>query len=238
MEIRIGCSGWQYDEWKGKFFPSTLARKDWFEYYLQHFDTVELNYPFYRVPSKETVRRWYQQAPKKFLYAIKANRVITHYKKFIHTKKLINNFYSLLDLLEEKLGCVLFQFPKNFIYQKESLARIIKQLDVSKRNILEFRHPSWWREDVWEILQQKNITFCTVSAPEIPGQFVKTSKIFYMRLHGVKEWYSGSYSKRELNQVVQWLKINRFKECWIYFDNTANGDAPKDALALLKILDK
>lgn len=235
MEIRIGCSGWQYDEWKEVFYPKTLAKKQWFEFYVQHFDTVELNYPFYRMPSEVTVERWYQQAPKDFRYSIKVNRAITHYKKFEKTERLLKDFYALTDLLKEKLGCILFQFPGNLHYKEETLKKIISQLDTTKRNVLEFRHASWWQAEVYETMQDAGITFCIVDALGIPNNFVKTSDLFYMRLHGETKWYVGNYSKHRLKQIAEWVRKNQFKECWIYFDNTANGDAPRNSLELLEI---
>lgn len=235
MEIRVGCSGWQYDEWKEVFYPKKLPKKQWFEYYVQYFDIVELNYPFYRMPSELTVQRWYQQAPKDFRYSLKVNRAITHHKKFEKTERLLKDFYALTDFLKEKLGCILFQFPGSLHYQRKTLEKIIAQLDTAKHNVLEFRHASWWRAEVYEVLQQAGITFCIVDALGIPSNFVKTSDLFYMRLHGEIKWYVGNYSKHRLKQIVEWVRKNQFKQCWIYFDNTANGDAPRNAFELLEI---
>lgn len=236
MKIWIGCSGWHYDEWKDKFYPKELAKHSWFEFYKKHFNTVELNYPFYRNPTEKTIKQWHQQTDENFRFSIKVNRNITHYKKFKNTQTLLKDFYSLFEILEKKLGCMLFQFPKNLHYSETTLERIITQLDKKKSNVLEFRHPSWWQQDVFDYLQKENIIFCTVSAPDIPSQLIKTSDIFYMRLHGKTSWYAGNYTHQELNEIAQWINKNHFKEIWIYFDNTINADAPKNALALLELL--
>src|SRR3989344_4599574 len=154
--LYVGCSGWYYNHWKELFYNG-IPQKDWFKYYAKVFDTVELNSPFYHFPKENTAKTWYHQAPKDFVYSIKANRMITHMKKFVGTKKLIKDFYKVTNVLKEKLGCVLFQLPPSLHYHEEKLKEILDQLDRDKKNVLEFRHPSWWNENVYKVLKPKNI---------------------------------------------------------------------------------
>src|SRR3954470_2743104 len=117
IQWRIGCSGFHYKEWKGVFYPKELSAKKWFEYYCEHFDTLELNVTFYRFPELHALQSWYERSPAHFIFAVKAPRLVTHYKKFNDTTGLISNFYNVVrDGLQDKLGCILFQLPPDLEY--------------------------------------------------------------------------------------------------------------------------
>ena len=173
MKCYIGCSGFSYKEWKGVFYPDKLAQSKWLAYYCEHFNTLELNNTFYRFPELKTMQSWYTKTPQQFLFTVKAPRIITHYKKLVGTNELIKDFYTVCkEGLQEKLGPLLFQFPPSFIYTEENLQKIVKSLDTKFINVVEFRHQSWWNEDVYTQLSKQHIIFCGVSHPILPAAVI------------------------------------------------------------------
>jgi uncharacterized protein YecE (DUF72 family) len=221
----IGCSGFSYKEWREEFYPKGLAQSKWFSYYTQHFDTLELNVTFYRFPTLNSLRGWYDKAPAQFSFSAKVPRSITHFKKFEDTESMINDFYGLLkEGLQEKLACVLFQLPPSLIYSKEKLEKIVNQVDPAFNNVIEFRHESWWKKNIQTILKKHNISFCGVSFPKISfdDAIINTPTCYY-RFHGVPKLFYSEYDKTFIekihNQIVQNKKVER---AYIYFNNTAS----------------
>ncbi len=221
MDWHIGCSGFHYRDWKGPFYPEDLPQKKWFDYYCEHFKTLELNVTFYRFPQLSFLQNWYQKAPADFRFSVKAPKAITHFKQFHDSARMISDFYQTInDGLREKLGPVLFQMPPKFSYDEERLERIIKNLNPSLNNIAEFRHVSWWREDVYQALAENNITFCGQSYPGLPGDVIKNTPSVYYRFHGVPNLYRSRYSIGFLQNVVNAVKENpKIKQGWFYFNN-------------------
>ena len=190
----IGCSGFHYQHWIGSFYPEDLPKRKWFEFYCEHFHTLELNVTFYRFPQLSFLQSWYKRSPDDFSFAVKAPRAITHYKKFNDTEKLISDFYSTIEEgLQEKLGCVLFQMPPRFDYTEERLEKIINSLDPSFNNVLEFRHESWWQQHVYDKLAKHKITFCGMSHPSLPDEIVQNTSVLYYSMHGVPNLYQSPY---------------------------------------------
>ncbi|RZK01522.1 MAG: DUF72 domain-containing protein, partial [Flavobacterium sp.] len=158
MAWRIGCSGFHYKEWKEVFYPTGLAQKDWFKFYCEHFNTIEINASFYKMPTEKSLNKWFEESAEDFLFTMKAPRLITHYKKLNDCKEDIDNFYQLVSNgLKEKLGCVLFQFPPSFSFTQERLEKITLLLAPTVKNVVEFRHSSWWNEEVFNELSAKGI---------------------------------------------------------------------------------
>jgi uncharacterized protein YecE (DUF72 family) len=152
------------------FYPHGLAQKKWFAFYCEHFDSLELNVTFYRFPQPSFLKGWYDRSPAGFSFAVKAPRAITHYKKFLNAEVMINEFYNTVqEGLQDKLGCILFQLPPNYTYTEERLQRIISSLHKTVKNVVEFRHESWWNDVVYKELAKKEITFCGMSHPHLPG---------------------------------------------------------------------
>lgn len=161
MKWNIGCSGFAYKEWKGIFYPDKMADDKWFNFYASQFNTVELNNTFYRFPSVEKLFGWYEESPDNFSFSVKVPKLITHFKQLVDADLLIKNFYvTSKDGLREKLGEILFQFPPKFDYSKARLQQLIKSLDTSFTNVVEFRHSSWWNEEVYTQLARNKIIFC------------------------------------------------------------------------------
>jgi len=236
MRVNVGCSGWFYWHWKDRFYPSNVPQSKWFKYYTTKFNTVELNSTFYHFPKISTAKNWYKQSPKNFIYTLKVNRVITHIKKFKATSRLVKDFYKVGDELKEKIGCFLFQLPPSLKFNKKKLDEIIDQLDLKRRNVLEFRHDSWFTPEVYEILRKNKIIFYIVSSPSLPEDFVKTTEEIYVRFHGRGGWYSSNYSDDELKEWAKKIKKSKAEQVWAYFNNDFNANATRNALTLKKLL--
>ena len=232
----VGCSGWFYPHWNGNFFPAELEQKNWFRYYSSLFDTVEMNSTFYHVPKESTVDSWYRSVGDDFRFTIKANRVITHLKRFVDAENEISNFYRLAGRLKEKLGCILFQFPPSFRYDETRLQNVLHFLDAEYRNVLEFRHLTWFSEDVIRELEKADVAFCNVSTARLPGTCVSTPDNFYLRQHGDTMGYATDYSREALERWSSCIVSARAHEKWIYFNNDYGGFAPKNALQLRSML--
>lgn len=231
MELHIGCSGFHYKDWRGKFYPEKLAVKNWFDFYCEHFKTIELNVTFYRFPQLSFLQNWYKKAPPDFRFSVKAPKAITHFKQFHDTARMISDFYGTInDGLREKLGPVLFQMPPRFSYDEERLERIINTLNPSFNNVTEFRHVSWWREDVYKALAEHKITFCSQSHPLLPDDVIGNTQSVYYRFHGVPELYRSPYSKQFLQKVANAVENNKnVKQGWFYFNNDYDAVGARNA---------
>lgn len=221
-EIYIGCSGWSYKAWKGPFYPETLSLKEHFSYYTNIFNTVEVNSTFYHFPTQKTVESWYNLAPKEFKFSLKANREITHIKRFKMIEEPLKRFYSLSDILKEKLAYFLFQFPPSFRFTDEKLDQIILHLNSNYKNVVEFRHPSWWNSKVIQVFESENITFCTVNGFDMPEIPIVINNKIHLRFHG-KPAYSSLYSDEILSEWAVLLNNLSLKEIYIYFNNTQHS---------------
>jgi uncharacterized protein YecE (DUF72 family) len=233
----IGCSGFHYKHWKEIFYPVGLPQKKWFDHYCENFNTLELNVTFYRFPEPSFVHNWYKKSPESFLFAVKAPRLITHYKKFNDSKELVNDFYKVIsDGLKNKLGCVLFQLPPGFDYSEERLQKIIGNLDLSFSNVLEFRNKSWWNTAVFDELKKNNITFCGMSHPMLPDTILHNNQLVYHRMHGVPFLYKSLYSKDELRKIISEIKSSPgIQEVFIYFNNDVDGSAIINAKQMIEL---
>ena len=233
----LGCSGYFYWGWKGRFYPEDLKPKEWLSYYAKFFNTVEINSTFYKFPKKENLRRFYRETPEDFTISVKANRAITHLKRFRGTQDLIKDFYSVVaEALGKKLGCVLFQLPPSFKYSEENLERILSQLDPSFRNAVEFRHESWWREEVFEELGKRGIAFCSVSSFRLPEELVRTTDFLYIRFHGKEGGHRYNYSEEELKVWAERIESTPAGEVYAYFNNDYSAHAPLNCLKLMELL--
>lgn len=235
---RIGCSGFHYKEWKGIFYPESLPQKDWFQFYSQHFNTLELNTTFYRFPILSSLENWYNISPADFLFSVKVPRLITHYKKFSDCHRLIDDFYNLVTKgLKEKLGPVLFQLPPNFSYTNERLELIIKSVYKEYKNVFEFRDASWWKQKIFSQLKKENITFCGIDYPGLNNSAIVTNNIAYYRFHGRPKLYYSSHKICDLKIVADSLHGHKkIREAFIYFNNTATRAAIRNARWLKKYI--
>lgn len=237
--VFVGCSGWFYWKWRGLFYPTALPTDKWFKHYAKRLDTVEINASFYSWPTVAGVTAWKRQAGKQnFVYTVKVCELITHIKKFKGTKTLVKDFGMIADILGERMGCFLFQLPPSYRYTKARLNTILDQLDPVRRNVVEFRHASWWNETVFTSFREKGVIFCSCSGPRLPDELVRTADEVYLRLHGPKRWYRHNYSKAELQLWVERIKVSGAKRAWIYFNNDYEAHAPRNAGAMRRLLAK
>jgi uncharacterized protein YecE (DUF72 family) len=234
--VHVGCSGWRYWKWRDSFYAAVPQQK-WFEHYLKRFDTVEINASFYSWPTVANVQAWRRQpGQKKFIYTIKVCELITHVKRFKGTKTLIRDFGMIADILDTRMGCFLFQVPPSYRYTKARLHAVVSQLDPARRNVVEFRHASWWNEEVYRAFRKAGIIFCSCSGPRLPDELIRTADEVYIRLHGPKSWYRHDYSKQELTNWADRIKSCGATRAWIYFNNDNDAHAPKNAVALRRML--
>lgn len=234
----VGCSGWFYWHWRGAFYPESLPRTDWFRHYTENFDTVELNAPFYSWPTLATVKTWIRQAEHSpgFIYTVKVSELITHVQQFDGTQDLVLDFGYIADLLGPRFGCFLFQLPPSFEFTAARLKGIVRQLDPGRRNVVEFRHPSWWNESVYRAFRKQGIIFCSCSAPRLPDELIKTADDIYIRFHGTSRWYRHDYTLDELAVWATRIRESGAQQSWIYFNNDREGYAIENARQLLTLL--
>jgi uncharacterized protein YecE (DUF72 family) len=232
----VGCSGWRYWKWRDSFYEG-VPQNDWFAHYLKNFDTVEINASFYSWPTVAGVQAWRRQPGKKrFVYTVKVGEHITHIKKFKGTRTLVKDFGMIADILGDRMGCFLFQLPPSYRFTRTRLNDIVSQLDPARRNVVEFRHASWWNEEVYSAFRKAGIIFCSCSGPRLPDELVRTADEVYIRLHGPKRWYRHDYSKAELAVWAERIRASGAKRAWVYFNNDNDAHAPKNAITLRRML--
>lgn len=236
-KIFVGCSGWFYWHWRERFYPKGTPTSRWFEHYSKTFQTVELNAPFYSWPKVATVEGWRRQVGRrKFIYTVKVSELITHVKRFAGTARLVEDFYHVADVLGPRMGCFLFQLPPSYRYTKARLNGIVKQLDARRRNVVEFRHKSWWNETVCAAFREKGIIFCSCSGPRLPDDLVKTADEVYIRFHGTTRWYRHDYTKEELAVWSERIRASGATKVWAYFNNDRDGYAIANAREFIRQL--
>lgn len=231
--LRVGTSGWVYRPWRGVFYPATLPQKDWFKYYASRFDTAEINATFYRLPSQAAVAAWREAAPPGFQFAWKASRYITQAKKLKDPEAPLARVYGQMAALAETAGPALFQLPPHLPLNLERLSSFLALLPRG-RQAMEFRHPSWYIDAVFELLAQHDVAFCVSDHHDAPAPWVRTASFVYVRGHGPGGAYAGSYSDADLadwsRRILAWRAEGH--DVYAYFDNDIGCAAPGDAQRL------
>ncbi len=236
MKHNIGCSGYYYSFWRKKFYPEGLSPKHWLHYYSTVFNTVELNATFYRTPKLKDLKRYAEVTTKDFTFSVKASRFITHVQKLKDCKKVISEFQDLLEEgLGKKLSYFLFQMPPSFHYNEENMARVLDSIPHKPHHVVEFRHISWWNDDVQKELKKAKITFCNVDYPGLESWFIHSTPFFYLRLHGSPELFKSTYSEKELKRFCKAFPPGA-KKLNVYFNNTYYEAGYTNALQLKKLL--
>ena len=197
-QIHVGCSGWVYKHWRGLFYPEGLPQKRWFERYSEEFDTVEINASFYRVPLASTFDGWREKAPPGFRYAVKANRFITHMKKLLDCEETVDSFISLARKLDQTLGPVLYQLPPSLHKDLSRLEAFLARLPGDIEQVVEFRHKSWYEDDVLALLDSHGIGFVTHDLKGLKSPRWASGRTAYVRFHGAAGKYWGRYSDEAL----------------------------------------
>jgi uncharacterized protein YecE (DUF72 family) len=240
-EVRVGCSGWQYRDWRGVLYPKGLPQTRWLERYAEEFDTVEVNATFYRLASRDAVERWVEQTPADFLFALKASRYLIHMKKLRDIEQGIGRFYERIEPLAgtSKMGPVLWQLPEWFRRDDETLAAALDVLPPG-RHCFEFRDPSWFCDEVYELLRRHEVALAIGDQPDRPWQpFVLTADWTYVRFHRGGRGRRGNYSDTELREWADRLAdVSREAAVLAYFNNDWEGFAVRNARSLRAMLER
>lgn len=235
----VGTSGWNYDHWRDSFYVG-VSRQQWLQSCAEQFTGIEVNATFYRLQDQKTFRHWAKVTPDGFRFAIKANRYLTHNKKLNDAPPAVRKERSRARALGNKLTAVLWQLPGNF---KKNTARLQNFLEAlshwpEARHAIEFRHASWFDDEVADYLQRHRIAACQSDAADWPFWDIVTTDLVYIRLHGHTRTYASRYSGKALDswaeKVRTWSTTGH--EVHVYFDNDEKGAAPRDALRLMRRL--
>lgn len=235
----LGCSGFSYKHWRGNFYPEDVPQKEWFRHYRTVFNTVELNVTFYRTPTAETFRHWYEESEENFSFAVKGSRYITHIKRLTDVESSLSRFFGPVAELQEKLKVVLWQFPPQFRIDLPRLEIFLDQLaQYHTRHTLEFRNDSWLDDKVVELCKNRNVSLCMADHPPFLDKLPVTSDFVYIRRHGMQGSYNGFYSHEALEKDAARIRshLDRGLDVFIYFNNDIGGAAPQNAVELTGML--
>jgi uncharacterized protein YecE (DUF72 family) len=237
--VRVGCSGWNYDDWRGRLYPEGLGKPRWLSRYAEEFDTVEVNSTFYRLASRDAVARWVEQTPDDFLFAAKASRYLTHIRRLRDIEEGIERYYERIEPLvrSPKLGPIVWQLPANFKADLELLAGVLAVLPPG-RHCFEFRHETWFTPDVYSVLRDHGAALVIGDHPKWPFQARElTADWTLVRLHHGRRGRRGNYSESELDEwarrIAQW---RRRAEVLVYFNNDWEGFAVANGRSLKRRL--
>ncbi|ACD83871.1 Uncharacterized conserved protein [Methylacidiphilum infernorum V4] len=235
----IGTSGWNYQEWKGSFYPEGLSPSHWLDYYSKVFNTVEINATFYRTFPKVTYERWAKRVPDGFHFVLKVPRTISHLRLLEDVKELILHFCEVSSALGNKMGLYLLQLSPKFPLDQKRLEQALDAFPDPSKVAVEFRT----KKDVsflLDLLETKKAVYCIADSPLVRMQPILTSTIGYIRLHGRKQWFYHFYTPGEIDEILttaRKLVEKGAKEVYIFFNNTAMGWAAENALTVKKSIE-
>lgn len=238
--VFIGTSGWSYRSWRGPFFPREVMVKHHLPFYATQFGTAELNGVFYRTPSLDTVRGWRDNTPDDFVFAWKASKFITHWKRLSdRSRNSLALIEQRLKILGPKAGPVLFQLPARFTANPERLDRFMRLVPKRWQVSFEFRHDSWYCAEVLGLLRRHDVALCISDHADAPAPWQVTASFVYLRGHGPTGRYRGHYSESTLREWARKIRTWRRgrRDVYVYFDNDQKSAAPADALKLMRLLD-
>jgi uncharacterized protein YecE (DUF72 family) len=231
MQFFVGTSGYSYKEWKGTFYPQKLPAKEMLSFYAQQFSTVEINNTFYRMPAPSVLEAWATQVPENFRFVLKAPQSITHFKRLKEVQEPTERFLQVASVLKSRLGPLLFQLPPNF---KKDLPRLEGFLDVipaGTKVALEFRHESWFDDEVFARLRAKSCALCVADSEDLPSpDLVDTARWGMLRLRREE------YSQQRLVEWREKAKSQNWDEAYVFFKHEDSGTAPKFATRFLELV--
>jgi uncharacterized protein YecE (DUF72 family) len=240
LAIQIGTSGWSYDHWQGVLYPPGLSSLERLDAYTRRFRTVEVNNTFYRWPRDEVFATWHDRVPEDFVVSVKASRGLTQFRRLNDPLPWLERMEAGLGRLGAKRGVLLAQLPPRFALDLDRLARFLDLVPSGQRLAIEFRHPSWHREEVFGLLEQHGAAYCVMSGARLPCLLRATAPFVYVRLHGPdhQHLYGGSYSQDDLrwwaDRIAEWRAQGR--DVFAYFNNDGSGHAVRNAEALRGML--
>jgi len=232
MRVLFGTSGYNYPEWKGTFYPEKLAAAKMLGYYAERLPTVEINYTFYRMPNAKTIAGWLEATPPDFTFVLKAPKRITHDSRLKFVDKPLAYFCETALGLGAKLGPLLFQLPPNFKKDTDRLRDVLPLIPSGIRSAWEFRHSSWFSDDVYNLLRAKNAALCVADTEEGTTPTIATADFGYFRLR------DEGYSKKAL---AKWAETVRelgkgWNDAFVFFKHEEAGIGPKLALQFEKLV--
>jgi uncharacterized protein YecE (DUF72 family) len=219
----IGTSGFQYPEWRGTFYPEKFPTAKMLPYYAERLSTTEINYTFYRIPNTKTIEGWDSSTPENFRFGLKAPQKVTHIAKLRDCQELMDVFQRVVSRLGSKLGPVLFQLPGSFKKDHVVLSEFLERLPPGIRAAFEFRHASWFADEIFSSLQERNAALCIAESSDLLTPSVATADFGYLRLR------REDYEKRD---IVRWAEyVQSLKQRWshsfIYFKHEESGKGPQ-----------
>ena len=233
MNLYVGTSGYSYKEWKGSFYPEKIPAKEMLRYYSERLSTVEINATFYRMPQPSMLENWKEQVPGTFRFSLKAPQRITHFKRLKEVDEETKYFLDTASVLEEQLGVVLFQLPPNLKKDLPRLEAFLAQLPAVPRAAFEFRHPTWFDDDVLELLRSRNHALCVSDTDDLPITHIdKTADWGYLRLRRV------NYSEENLAEWLKRIRDQNWQETFVFFKHEDEGTGPKLAAQFVELAGK
>jgi uncharacterized protein YecE (DUF72 family) len=230
MTLYVGTSGYSYKEWKGSFYPEKIAAKDMLPYYASRLQAVELNNTFYRLPQRSMVESWKTQVPENFRFSVKASQRITHFKRLKDAAAEAQFMLETVSALEDRMGVVLFQLPPNMKKDLERLETFLKDLPAGTPAAFEFRHPTWFEDDVLALLRSQNRALCVSDTDELPTSHIdKTADWGYLRLRRVQ------YSESDLKDWIKRVRAQEWKNTFVFFKHEDEGTGPRLAAQFLEL---
>jgi len=243
VEVSLGTSGWSYLEWIGPFYPDKETKM--LSYYSQIFKTVEINSTFYAYPSQGTVFGWLKYSPKHFIFSAKLPQLITHKKMLDVTQGVKADLYKFTELMEPlqrsgKLFAFLIQLPPSLKQNVNLLEHFLQVLPDEYKYAIEFRHPTWWNNETWQLLKQYKVANTIVDEPLLPPDPIVTADFAYIRWHGrgKRPWYNYRYTMEELHLWISKMKevIEKTKTIYGYFNNHYHGYAVENCFQVLEMM--
>lgn len=233
MAIFVGTSGYNYPEWRGSFYPEKLPASKMLEYYAERFETVEVNYTFYRVPTPALLEGWGTRTPDNFRFTLKAPRRITHDARLRHCEDLTQNFCRTARTLGAKLGSLLFQLPPTFKRDDVALAEFLELLPEGTRAAFEFRHASWHDDAVFELLKKRDAALCVADSEKMSTPVVTTASYAYFRLR------DDGYEPSDISRWASTIReLSHGRDAYVYFKHEEEGKGPAFAAMLVADLEK
>ncbi|HET7788546.1 MAG TPA: DUF72 domain-containing protein [Myxococcales bacterium] len=231
MTVHVGTSGYNYDAWRGTFYPEDLSAKKMLSYYAGQFDTVEINYSFYRKPTAKILQGWAAQVPEGFRFALKAWQRITHQKRLRDAEELVSSFAEAARALGPRLAPVLYQLPPNLKADVPLLRDFVNQLPRDVRAAFEFRHPSWFSQETYQALHDGGATLCVAESEELATPPERTAEFGYFRLRRL------DYDEAALRRWAEAVRAYR-GEVFVYFKHEDEARGPTFAKQFLPLVNR
>jgi uncharacterized protein YecE (DUF72 family) len=235
--LHIGTSGWQYTDWRGEFYPSSLPQSRWLDYYSATFDTVESNSAFYRLPRREVFARWAEQTPPEFVMAVKVSRYLTHIRRLAEPAEPVARFLDRARGLGSRLGPVLLQLPPTLRANADLLDATLREFPRTVRVVVEPRHDSWWRDEIRDLLTSRGAALCWADRDGRPvTPLWPTADFGYLRMHAGRASPPPSYGDRAIDSWLERVAraFTDRQDFYVYFNNDHGGAAVRNALTMAR----